>query len=402
MYFLKSERIPQKWLVLISCFFAYFTASSVLCQLSLILPVISTEWSLSYTQGGLLTSASLAGMGASGLISGRLSDRYGRRKMLLGSSVLLCAAGTASGYAGSWSLFMFFYFFYGFGYGSLWGTAASYIHETWPEHQRGKANGIVMGAGQLGTIAGSLLTIVLLPRFGWQSLYRISFFMIIPAALIFFFVGESSVWASSAHSREKKHAEISYASLFSPGYRRLTAAGTAASSFAFLAAWGINSWMTTYLQAEKGMDTAQRSIFIIIAVLAQFFGQLIFGMISDRAGRKLCLKIMFCFSAVLLILFLTLRHQFLALASGIAAYSLMGFHGLFASLFTELYPTRMRNLGTALCFNIGRGVSALSPVLLGAFAVRTSIAYALGLCAVFFLAGFAALSAVPGKGSLPE
>ena len=62
----------------------------------------------------------------------------------------------------------------------------------------------------------------------------------------------------------------------------------------------------------------------------------------------------------------------------------ISFAGLFGAYFAELYPTRVRTIGAGFCFNVGRGVSALAPFLLGQVAATYSLATGIGLCAGFF------------------
>lgn len=61
---------------------------------------------------------------------------------------------------------------------------------------------------------------------------------------------------------------------------------------------------------------------------------------------------------------------------------------------TELFPTRLRGSGQGFCYNFGRGIGALFPLLVGALSTSTSLASAIAIFAVaaygvFFLAAFA-------------
>ena len=58
--------------------------------------------------------------------------------------------------------------------------------------------------------------------------------------------------------------------------------------------------------------------------------------------------------------------------------------GIFGSYFSELYPARIRSLGAGFCFNVGRGISAFAPFVLGALATRYGLGIGISLCAVGF------------------
>ena len=85
---------------------------------------------------------------------------------------------------------------------------------------------------------------------------------------------------------------------------------------------------------------------------------------------------------------------------------LMGFFQLaifggYAIYFPELFPTRLRSTGTSFCYNVGRLISAGTPVLLGflsgpmvfgAYAAPLPFRYAgAAMCAFFGLGLFALL-----------
>ena len=59
--------------------------------------------------------------------------------------------------------------------------------------------------------------------------------------------------------------------------------------------------------------------------------------------------------------------------------------GLFGAYFPELFPTRVRTLGSGFCFNIGRGVGGFGPVVVGMLAQTYSFQTAIGLLAAIYV-----------------
>jgi hypothetical protein len=59
----------------------------------------------------------------------------------------------------------------------------------------------------------------------------------------------------------------------------------------------------------------------------------------------------------------------------------------FGAMLAELYPTAIRGSGQGFVYNIGRGLSALAPFVVGALGDRHGLGAALGLNAGFFLLG---------------
>lgn len=70
----------------------------------------------------------------------------------------------------------------------------------------------------------------------------------------------------------------------------------------------------------------------------------------------------------------------------------MAFVGLMGSYYGELFPTRIRTTGSGFCFNVGRGISAFAPVILGGLATTYGLQTSILLCSIpFLIAGIATL-----------
>ena len=69
--------------------------------------------------------------------------------------------------------------------------------------------------------------------------------------------------------------------------------------------------------------------------------------------------------------------------------------GIFSPMgayFTELYPTRLRGSGQGFCYNFGRGVGALFPMLVGLLSARMGLGQA--ICVFAATAYFAMIFAI--------
>ena len=72
-----------KWVVLAGSFVAYMFDAVEILPLSFALPAIRAEFGLTATQGGLLATATLLGIGVSSVTVGWLADNYGRKRALM-------------------------------------------------------------------------------------------------------------------------------------------------------------------------------------------------------------------------------------------------------------------------------------------------------------------------------
>ena len=72
-----------KWRVLAGYFLSYMFDAVDILILAIAMPAISASLQIGPMQAGLLATATLLGIGMSGLVMGPLADRWGRRKVLL-------------------------------------------------------------------------------------------------------------------------------------------------------------------------------------------------------------------------------------------------------------------------------------------------------------------------------
>ena len=68
---------------------------------------------------------------------------------------------------------------------------------------------------------------------------------------------------------------------------------------------------------------------------------------------------------------------------------------LFGALLAELFPAPIRATAQGLCYNVGRGASALAPFVIGALADEIGVGAALACTSLFFLAGAATSLLLP-------
>jgi MFS family permease len=142
-----------------------------------------------------------------------------------------------------------------------------------------------------------------------------------------------------------------------------------------------------------------------------FLGMFGFGVVAERIGRKPTFVIALLaafFSTAAVFYFLQHFWQIFVLVPLMGFCQLSLFAG-YAIYFPELFPTRLRSTGTSFCYNVGRFVASIGPIiqaqLIAQFAGSDNSLRSAGLamCGVF-LVGLLALPFLPEtKGKpLPE
>jgi predicted MFS family arabinose efflux permease len=222
---------------------------------------------------------------------------------------------------------------------------------------------------------------------------------LLAALYVLVFVPESHMWQEQRDRRgtsaNAATGKVSVAEIFAPGLARLTLLGTAAAACALIGYWGANTWLPTYLVRERGLGQGQMATFIIVLNIGMFGGYQIFGLLADRFGRRKALIWCFLGATVLLPLYAAARDPRVLFWLGPALGVFFAYTGPFGSYFPSLYPTRVRNLGAGFCFNVGRGIAAFAPYVLGQLGSSIGLSASIALCALGFLGAAAVMWVMP-------
>lgn len=395
-----------KWRVLAGGFAGYTFDAMDLVLLAMAFQPIMADLGLSRSEAGLLATATLVGVGISSVVMGWYSDNYGRRKAMLWSLVSFSVLTMAISFAGTWTEILILRFLAGLGLGGLWGVIAAYIAETWPTAQRGRAAAFVMSSFPVGVGLASFLAGKIIPVFGWRALFLTAGIALIVAMYVYFFVPESEVWKAQRDARLRgqgaKADKVRVSEIFTGGMARTTILATLVSAFALTAYWGTTTWLPTYLVKERGLSVADMGMFMTILSVGMFFGYNVFGWVADFIGKRNALVLSLFGSAVMLAVYAMTENHTTLLWMGPAYAFFMAFVGLMGSYYGELFPVRMRTTGSGFCFNVGRGVSAFAPFILGGIATATSLQTSILICAVPFLISAILTAFLPSTETMSE
>ena len=107
-------------------------------------------------------------------------------------------------------------------------------------------------------------------------------------------------------------------------------------------------------------------IWLVPLNIGAFFGCNTFGWVSDRFGRRPVFASFLVILAILIYFFgnSTTFTQVLILGPLVGFFG-AGFYLGFGAIFSELFPTRARATAQGFCYNVGRGVAAFAPLLVG-------------------------------------
>ena len=146
-----------------------FTAASQTIVITPILPLIGEELGVGVGRLGLLVSVYSWVLAAAALVMGPISDRIGRRRVLLIGSGALAVALALHGLADTFGSLLAMRVLAGAGGGVLSGAAVSYCGDYFPYERRGWATGWVMSGVPFGLVLGIPLGRALAVAFGFRT-----------------------------------------------------------------------------------------------------------------------------------------------------------------------------------------------------------------------------------------
>ena len=331
---------------------------------------------------------SLFATGLGGIIFGALGDKYGRKKVLEWT-ILIYSIGTLL-CAFSWSFYslVLFRFITGLGVGGEWATGQIYINETFPDNLRAKYGAFMQSGAPVGVILASIVGGLVSPVIGWRMTFLIS---IIPAFIVILirrYLKESDVWIQNKDEYVNKNIFQEFKQLVSKEYRKIFLMSLILCIFGMSAYWFTYSWLPTYLAQERGLALVSTSLGIILIQCGDFIGYTTFGYVSERLGRRPAFTI-YSFTMALGISMITIFwnqineiHNLILVFMFLTGFG-TGFFGGFGALFSELFPTKIRNTGVGTVFNLARGIQFVTPVVITFVGAYFDLSYGIAIAAIF-------------------
>lgn len=355
---------------------------------SLVLNDVRREFGIDDRTSGVLLALPLATSAFGGMFFGWMADRFGRTRALMASILWYSVFTAACGLSQTVVQLGLFRALLGFGFGGEWAIGAALVAETWPAEHRGKALGFMQSAWAVGYAAAALLNAMVLPRWGWRAVF---FAGILPALVTVWIrrsVAEPRIWRES---RAAGSPRVTLAALTRGELGRLTwlvAAMNAATMFAW---WGLFTWIPSYLgrpveEGGAGLSILRTSTWIMLMQAGMWLGYVTFGFIADSIGRKRSYIAYLLTAAALVPIYGATREPAALLALGpLVAFFGTGYFSGFGAVSAELFPTSIRATAQGITYNLGRGISALAPFIVGSLAASRGLGAAFSITSTAFL-----------------
>jgi MFS transporter, AAHS family, benzoate transport protein len=393
-----ADRATQRRWAVALCWVAVALDGFDLVVLGAVIPTLAGSGDLGFTPASLTTASTvgLVGVGIGAVLIGPLTDRFGRRRAMLGCVAWFSVLTVAVAFSTSVAMFSTLRFLAGLGLGAVLPTALAYMSEEARPGRRSTATTRVMTGYHVGAVLTALLALWLIDASGWRAMFAVggvAGLLVVP--LIWAKLPESEAYLRSVADRDQDAAEVAArtSQVLRGRYLPISIAICVSSFMGLLLVYGLNTWLPT-IMGEAGYSITAGTGLLLTLNLGAVLGLLAAGRLADTHGNKPVVLLWFGLAAVFLAL-LSIKLESTALVyvavllSGIFVFSAQVLVYAFVG---HLYPPQVRGTALGMSAGVGRVGAIVGPSLGGAL-VTAGIAYPWGFYA-FTLAALLALVAL--------
>ena len=396
----RIERLPTSWwhvrtriIVGIATFFDAFDALAI----ATVLPVLAPMWKLTGPQIGYMISAGFIGQLVGALLFGSVAERFGRMQAMIWSISLFSVMSIVCAFAWDYNSLLIARTIQGIGLGGEVPVAACYISELTRARHRGRFVLLYEMVFPIGLVAASVLSVWMVPVYGWQSMFYLGAVPAILALSLRTLLPESPRWLAVRGRTAEADAAVtlieretvastgaelpapqpvvssrdhkpSLSDLFGPIYLRRTLTVWVIWFAAYFINYGFVIWLPTLYRTVFKLPLDVSLKYNMITQAVGLLGTLICALSIDYVGRRTWFALAFGLGGIsIAMLFMTpgaTSEQVLIFMS--IAYFFISTINIGVYLYTpELYPTRSRALGVGTATAWLRFASIIGPSIVG-------------------------------------
>jgi len=383
-----------------------------------VLPVLAGLWKLTPQNIGFLISSAFVGQILGGLYFGWLAERIGRVRSATYAVGVYALTSLACAFSWNFASLLVLRTIQGIGLGGEVPVGATYINEISRAKGRGRFFLLYELIFPTGLTGAAVLGFWLVPRYGWRSMFVIGGVAGLLAMLVIRRLSESPRWlmakgrfdeaerivsemerAASKGGKTLAPPEpaaavslpagvTSWTGLFRGIYLKRTLVVWALAIFTYFVSYGFNTWLPTIYRSYYRLNVSTALFYGLLTNVVGLVGAFLCAMLVDRLGRRISYVAGFVLACIpLLVLWWvgarTPKEVFIL--SSLSFLFISANSMLFYLYTPEIYPTRLRSLGTGTASCWVRISSAAGPSVVGFTLVGS------GVSGVFFLFGVLSL-----------
>ena len=358
------KRSPSDGLILFALWLMVFSASSQVIIITPILPEISEVLRVGEAKLGDLVSAYAIMLALFALIAGPISDKIGRRRILMIGTGTLAAALYLHWVATTYASLLVVRALAGAAGGMLSGAAVAYVGDYFPYERRGWANGWVMSGIAAGQILGVSLGKIAADAFGYRwPFIAFAVTMTLATLLIWRRLPQPNVTLDGDRLSFKRALRNYGRLIVGP----VTGPAVLAYVLMFFSIGFFVVYLSFWLEVQKGLTGPQIALLFAIGGTANLVAGPQAGALSDRIGRKpLIIASCALFGALMLATtFVIVGFWTASLLFALAMVTVAMRISPLQSLLTAIVPDAQRGILMSLAVAAGQGAFALAGKLSG-------------------------------------
>jgi AAHS family 4-hydroxybenzoate transporter-like MFS transporter len=373
--------------------------------IGLVAPAIAADWHVPAASFGPVFGSSLFSGLIGALVLGQAADRIGRKPVLIFAILLVGLSSLATPLTHSLSGLLIVRLAAGFGLGGALPVIISITSEFSPKRSRLNIVALMYCGFPFGSVMGGLLAALLIPRFGWASIFYIGgLFPLILLPAFAFFMPESIGFLARNGKRDLAETlakrfglqldelELSLDVAPAPAtVRRLFAGDRAIGTILLWTTLFLSLLLTVFLVNWMPLVTHQAGLAIKSAVLGVaalnlggIVGCYFIGRTCKRFQSIMPIAIAYAGGAGAIGLIGLAVHSgyLLFTVAFVAGFLTVGSQMCAVALSASFYETELRSTGVGWAFGIGRIGAVIGPVIGGVL-----IAQHVSTPALFLIAG---------------
>jgi benzoate transport len=354
-------------------------------------PGIAAEWHIDRAVLGVVLSMELFGMAAGSIVIGGIADRVGRRPTILGCLVIAAAGMAVTTMARDVTTLSACRLFTGIGIGGMIATTNAVAAEFSNARRRNLAVALMAAGYPVGAVVGGSIASMLLERGSWRWVFAFGgittaafvplVWLLLPETIAFLAhrrppnalerinallrrLGHATV--DALPEREPSAPRATVAQLFVPGLSRTTTLLTIAYFTHIMTFYFILKWIPKIV-VDMGFAPSAAGRVLVWANVGGATGSIIFSLLTQRFGVRALVIGALLLSTVIVTVFgqgQANLEQLARVAAMVGFCTNAGVVGLYA-MFAQSFPTEVRAGGTGFVVGVGRGGSALGPIVAG-------------------------------------
>jgi AAHS family 4-hydroxybenzoate transporter-like MFS transporter len=380
-----------QWLLLVLCFLIVATDGMDVAIMGFLAPDITKEWGISRAAFGVVMSAAPLGLAIGALLVGPMSDRFGRKKLLMVSVAWFGIMSLISAASTNVIELSALRFLTGLGLGAAMPNTTTLLSEYVPERSRSTLLAIMFTGFNLGSALVGFGAAAILPHYGWRMvlvaggaipLICLPFYLwLVPESVRFLVVRKFPtdrigrtlsrvVGGSFAADQPFTISEPSVTGsqpgkvLLSGTYRKTTLSLWGTYFMGLLVIYLLSGWLPTLIK-DAGLPIERAANITALFQLGGTVGALVVGYFMDRMSPNKVIGFSYVAGAVFILLVASgsVTSGMFAAYVLLAGFCMSGAQTGMNAFAPSCYPTVVRATGVSWMQGIGRFGS-----ILGSFA----------------------------------